>query len=116
MSKPKGQHGGKREGAGRKAGSRNTLGYGEVKALRSLRYRLKEGTPPEMAAAAGIALDRIVDVMMERVPPTAAPSVLKAATLLREEACGPIAQKHEVAGPEGGALVVKVVTLECEDA
>lgn len=116
MSKPpKGQHGGKRPNAGRKPGSGNSLGYGEVKALRALRHRVPEGMAPELAEVAGISLDRIVDVMMERVPPSAAPSVLKAATTLREEICGSVAQKVNVGGPDGGPLTVRVV-LEGDDA
>jgi len=43
-----------------------------------------------------MAMIRMVDVMMEGVIPGIAPSVLKAACVIREEICGPIVKKLEI--------------------
>ena len=58
--------------------------------------RIPPNTPPEHAALADVALSRMVDVMHEDVHPAMAPSVLKAACVVREEICGPIVKKVEV--------------------
>jgi hypothetical protein len=100
--------GGKRPGAGRPKGSSNALGYGEVTALRTLKHRIPEGTHAALSDVAGEAFEKIVAVMREEVGWQEAPSVLKAATLLRQEVCGPMASKHEVTGEGGGALVVEI--------
>ncbi|QSQ14060.1 hypothetical protein [Myxococcus landrumensis] len=54
------------------------------------------------------AFQRVVDVLEEQVYFQNAPSVLKAATIIREEICGPVAQKHEVAGKDGQALSITI--------
>jgi hypothetical protein len=100
--------GGARPGAGRPKGSHNALGYGEVQALRTLRHRVPEGTHPQLADVAGEALEKIVAVMREEVGWQESAGVLKAATLVRQEVCGPMTSKHEVTGEGGGALVVEV--------
>lgn len=110
----KGKHGGKREGAGRPAGSKNTLEYGEVKAVKAARLRVPEAATPEAAELADRAQQRIIDVMEDRVHYTSAPSVLKAATRLREEICGVLAQKQEISGADGGPVVIEVRKLAPE--
>lgn len=100
--------GGRRDGAGRASGSLNALGYGEVKAIKSTRLRLPESASPEEEHLAGRALQRLVDVMEERVSSFQSRAVLSAATRLREEICGPLAQKHEVAGKDGEALSIHI--------
>jgi hypothetical protein len=123
VSEPKRRHratgkrppGGSRPGAGRPQGSSNTLEYGEVRALKAVRLRVPTGATPELEHLAGRALERIVDVMEERVSSFQARAVLSAATRIREEACGPLAQKLEHSGPEGGALVVEVRSFAEEE-
>lgn len=79
-----------------------------MKALRVSRLRVPEGAPEAHGFLADTALGRIIDVMMEQVTGPDAGNVLKAATRIREEVCGPLAQKHEVAGEGGGPLVVEI--------
>jgi hypothetical protein len=62
-----------------------------------MRYRV----PPELedtdaGEMADEALETIVDVMRQRVHPLYAPTVLKAASMIREEVCGPVVKKFEV--------------------
>jgi hypothetical protein len=90
--------GGPRKGSGRPEGTPNTLEYGEVKAVKVSGLRIPEGTPEAHVELADRALEKIVDIMEGRVSYLSASHVLKAATRLREEVCGPIAQKHEVSG------------------
>ena len=111
----KGSHGGRREGAGRPEGSPNTLGYGEVRAVKACRLRLPKDASPEVEAVAERAFERIVAVMECDVHPDFAGHVLKAATRLREEACGPLAQKVEHAGEDGGPLRVVIQKLGPEE-
>ncbi len=106
MTRPK--HGGKRPGAGRKPGTQNALPKGFVVALKAMKHRLPEDASEEVKAVAARAFERLVDVMEERVPVMAAGHVLKAATLLREEVCGRVAQPLEHSGPAGGQLVIEV--------
>lgn len=107
--------GGARPGAGRPEGTINALPYGSVQALKGLRLRVPEGAAPEAAELADRAFARVVDVLEERVHFQQAGHVLKAATMVREEICGPMAQKHEVGGVDGGALVVEVRKYPKED-
>jgi len=58
--------------------------------------RIPPNTPPAHADLADFALERMVAVMCEQVHPSVAPSVLKAACVMREEICGPIVKKLEV--------------------
>lgn len=94
--------GGARANAGRKPGSKNALPLGAVSAVRALRLRVPEGTSPVAAELAGEAFERIVKVMREQVSSFQAGNVLKAATLVRQEVCGPVPTKVDV----GGALQV----------
>ena len=117
MDQPKRKHratgksapGGKRPGAGRPSGTRNTLDYGEVKALAATRLRVPANATPEAVRLADRALERIIHVMEEKVGHFQAGHVLKAATRLREEVCDPIAQKVQHAGADGGALEVRII-------
>lgn len=101
--------GGARPGAGRPEGTTNALPIGYVKALKGLRHRVPEGTPEALADVADTAMDRLVDVMMERVEDAQlASQVLKAATSLRAEICGPPTQRHEVSGKDGQGLSISI--------
>lgn len=106
--KPKGQHGGRRERAGRPVGSRNALPLNAVQAIRALRYRVPAGTPEPLAEVAGEAFERVVAVMRGEVLPDVAATVLKAATVVRHEVCGPLAQKLEHTGKDGEPLQVSI--------
>lgn len=100
--------GGARPGAGRPEGSGNALPYGTVQAIKALNLRVPEGASDAAKDLANRALERVVDVLEEGVDFRQAGSVLKAATMIREEICGQVAQKHEVAGKDGAALVIEV--------
>ena len=89
------EHGGRREGAGRPPGSRNTLPYGAVQALRAQRLRVPADATPEEAEAAGYAFARVMDVLAGKVRSDKAATVLKAAVFVREVICGPITRKVE---------------------
>jgi len=109
--------GGHRPGAGRPEGTFNALPPGYVQALKGLKHRVPEGTPEPLADVAGTALDRLVDVMMERVEdPQLAAQVLKASTLIRAEICGPPTQRMEHTGANGESLVVEVRKYPKADA
>lgn len=92
--------GGRRLGAGRRQGAPNSLAYGEVKAICVANLRVPEGAAPEAAALADRAQQRLIDVMEEGVGAFQASHVLKAATRIREEICGPLAQKLDVSGTQ----------------
>lgn len=109
--------GGKRPGAGRPAGSKNTLPLGAVSAIRALRHRVPADAPKELADVAGEAFDAVVEVMRgEFRDSTVASTRLRAAAMVREEVCGPMAQKLEHTGKDGGPLVVEVVEYLDEPA
>lgn len=107
LEKPR--HGGKRQGAGRKEGSKNALPAGTVKAIKAARLRVPDDASPEAGELAGRALERIIDVMEDRVG-FGGFAVLSAARAIREEVCGPVKQKVEHTGADGGPLTIKVVT------
>jgi hypothetical protein len=67
-----------------------------------------DGASQESVELADRAQQRIIDVMEERVGQFNASFVLKAATRLREEICGPLATKVEHAGHDGGPLQVSI--------
>lgn len=90
--------GGKRPGAGRPPGSKNALPQGFVKAVKVAKLRVPEDASPELADLADACQERIIDVMLEKVSPFSAFSVLTAARSLREEICGKVAEKHEHSG------------------
>lgn len=100
--------GGKRQGAGRPKGVKNALPQGAVSAIRALRHRIPEGTPAELADAAGEALETVAEVMRGTVK-KGARDRLTAAAMLREEICGPVPKKHELTGKGGAPLIVEVI-------
>lgn len=88
-------NGGKRAGAGRPAGSKNTHPLGTVRALKALGLRIPEGATEEQREYALHTESRIIAVMQGEVEPSIALAVLKAASTLREEQLGPVKQKVE---------------------
>jgi hypothetical protein len=111
LSEQRRQRGGKRPGAGRPAGSKNALGYGEVKALKAAGLRVPEKAPEAHRELADEALGAMIDVMRGDVSYLQAPAVLKAATAIRAEICGPVPTKLEHTGADGEPLTVKVLTV-----
>lgn len=97
---------------GRPPGAKSALGYGEVKAIKAAGLRVPDKAPQEHRELADEALERICDVMRGKVSYLDAGGVLKSAVHLRSEICGPVAQKVEASGPDGGPLeiVIKTVT------
>lgn len=79
-----------------------------MRAIKACKLRLPATATPEIEAVAERAFERLVDVMECKVHYTDAPHVLKAATRLREEACGPLAQKVEHTGKDGADLVFNI--------
>lgn len=90
--------GGARPGAGRPAGAKNALPQGSVKAIKAANLRVPKDASPAEREAANHALERIVDVMDERVSSFQAFAVLQAARIVREDICGKVAEKHEHSG------------------
>jgi hypothetical protein len=99
--------GGKRPGAGRPKNSDLTYAFpdGFVQATKIMKKPVPEvpaghRVPKEVSAlardAADYAFQRYIDVAAGRVRADRASSVLKAATEIRKEVCGPIAQKVAV--------------------
>lgn len=107
--------GGTRDRAGRPTGSTNALELGEVRGVKALGLRVPEGAAPDVRALADRAQQRIIDVMEGDVEPFAASTILKAATHLREETCGPIAKQVNLAGANGEQLTINVVSLDTDD-
>ncbi len=113
--KPKRKHratgrkapGGRRPGAGRPNGTKNALPLGAVSAIRSLKLRVPQGAPHEVAELAGEALETVVDVMRGKAG-RGAFFRLMAAKELRLETCGPHPTRLEHGGLGGGPIVVKV--------
>jgi hypothetical protein len=89
-------------------GSTNTLPLGEVRAVKAAGLRVPENATPEQRELADRTQQRIIDVMEERVHFQMATPVLKAATTLREEVCGKVADKHELTGKDGERLQVSI--------
>lgn len=102
--------GGRREGAGRPVGtgSPHVLGHGERAAVRAAGLRVPRDAPDSHRELADDALGLLVSVMNGEVHFSEAPARLKAATRIREEICGPLAQKVEHTGAEGGPLVIEI--------
>lgn len=113
--KPKRKHratggkppGGARAGAGRPVGATNALEMGAVNAIQTFRHRVPESASREAAAVADEAMGAIIQVMRGEVM-FGATDRLRAATMVRQEVCGPIAQKVEHGGPDGGPLQVSI--------
>lgn len=99
-------HGGKRAGAGRPVGtgSPHVLGHGERAAVKAAGLRVPKDAPESYRELADEALGTLVDVMRGGVHFTEAGPRLKAATRIREEVCGPLAQKVEHSGKDGAPL------------
>ena len=118
MDQPKRKHvatgkkppGGARPGAGRPKGA-NLLEYGESSAIRAMKLRVPEDAPEEYAQLAGEALETLVKVMRGEVHSEDAPHRRNAARDIREEICKPIPKAVAVTDAQGGAFVVKVVSL-----
>lgn len=66
--------------------------------VKTIRHRVPEDAPAEVKTLADRALARMEDVLEERVGHQQAPSVLKAAALIREEVCGPVHRDINVKG------------------
>ena len=109
-------HGGKRAGAGRPAGAYNSLPYGAVRALKAAALRVPAGASAEVAEVAGYALERMVDVLAGKVSAAKAGTVLKAATSVREELCGPIEKRLQVQGAVSLNVVNPYATAPEESA
>lgn len=108
MAERASKRGGKRSGAGRPKGSKNTLNYGEVAAIAAAKLRPPPSeAPPEVHQLAARALERITDVMEEKVWERQGRNVLAAATRIREEACGPLTQKVEHSADSSFAELLK---------
>ena len=112
MSEGKGKRGGKRPGAGRPPGSTNSLPLGAVQAVKAAGLRVPEAATPEQRELADEALGTVVEVMRGQVHYMDAPARLKAATVIRQEICGPVPTKLEHTGADGEPLTVRVVTLD----
>lgn len=104
--------GGKRVGAGRPPGIRAPLGIRPARL--ALKLRILEGTPGPQAELAEEAFDRIVAVMRGQVEFDLASTTLKAATHVRAEICGPLPQKLEHAGRDGGAISIEIIRTVSE--
>ena len=74
------------------------------------RFRLPDSASPEAAALSDRALQRIEDVLEERVHPSAAPGVLKAAGMIRDEFCGPIPKDINLKGHLSLQDIVRAAT------
>jgi hypothetical protein len=96
--------GGKRTGAGRPKGSKDELRRGELSALNALQYRIPEGTSEADIRLADEARDTILKVMRGEVHHSMAFPRLKAATYIREEICGTLAQRLQLGGEGGDAI------------
>lgn len=103
----RGRHGGRRPGAGRPKGVREVLPRGAVKAIKALRHRVPEGTAAPLAEVADEAFAAVVAVMRKPATPGAF-ARLQAAAAIREEVCGPVPKKHELAGPGGAPIPVSI--------
>lgn len=89
------------------------LPRGAVTAVRASNWRIPDDAPEEARQLAQQALERIADVMHGRVPIERQAAVLKAATDLRAEVCGPPAQRLEVKGKMGlMALLTAAAAIE----
>lgn len=88
-------------GPGRAPGQKDPLPRGTVRALKTAHWRVPKDVPSDLGDVADHAFERIVDVLNEKVYHKSAGHVLNAARMVREEVCGPIAQKIAVSGVDG---------------
>lgn len=98
--------GGARPGAGRPK-QPAALEYGESQAIKSLRWKVPEGTPEIIADAADEMFWRIV-LVARGTPTPDASNVLRAAFRVRDEVCGQPTQKAELSGANGEALTIQI--------
>lgn len=105
-------HGGKRSGAGRPLGARGVLPRGAVKAIKSLRHRVPPTASAEAGQLADEAFAQVVAIM--RKPGRSATVQLAAATVVRDEICGPVPRKSEISGPGGEPLTVTIKSYKRE--
>lgn len=82
-------------GPGRPVGTSNALPTGMVSAIKGLRYRVPPDMPEPLAEVADDALQTVIDVMNGKVL-RGSLARLGAARTLRDEVCGPLAQKLDV--------------------
>lgn len=112
--------GGERPGAGRPEGTQNVLEYGEVRAVKAAGLRLPKNVTAEHAALADEALETIVSIMRGKVKvnfeelaegfrPVPVELQSRMAIRVREEICGPLAQKIQHTGANDGALEIHIV-------
>lgn len=99
--KPKAK-GGARPGAGRKPGTRN----GEVRAIKAAGLRVPASASQAEREIADEALQTVYAVMKK--PGRGAGYQLQAASMLREEICGPVPKKHEHTGADGKPLSITI--------
>jgi hypothetical protein len=87
---------------GRPPGSVNVLPLGAVKALGTAGYRVRKDIDARLrqdaSDVAGYALDRMVQVVAGTIHSRKGPTILKAATALREEMCEPLVKEVKVGG------------------
>lgn len=100
--------GGARKGAGRPVGVVEALERGEVAAIRALNLRVPPGADPVAAAVANEAFGTLVDIMRGLVRGPDAALRRSSAKDIREEICGPVAQKVNLADANGEKLTVAV--------
>jgi hypothetical protein len=109
---PKGRHGGRRPGAGRPRGSRNTLPLGAVQVLDAARVakrRLGKDPDPDDLKALELVFKRVGDVLFEDVDYRQAGHVLKAGAMVADALAGPIAQKVEHGGSVEVTKIERVI-------
>ena len=93
--KPRKRRTDKHAGPGRPQGSKGVLPKGAVGAVLSLRHRVPGSLPEAIAEIADEAFQTVVDVMRGRIHHETT-ARLNAARYVRDECCGPIAQKLDL--------------------
>lgn len=89
------------------------LTKGSVSAIKGLRWRVPECAPEVLADAADEAFETVVEVMRGNVRKGQSMPRLAAARVVREEVCGPLAQRHEHTGVDGKPIeIVDLAALE----
>ena len=107
--KPNGRpNGGRREGAGRPAGSKNALALGEVRAIKAAGLRVPEAATQEQRELADEMLGVITEVARGKTSFKQAPHRFRAAAHIREEICGTMKQKIEVSASDSFAETLRL--------
>lgn len=107
-------NGGRRPGAGRKPGTPNVLPTGTVAALDAARIaqkRLGKDADPADLAVLQHVYSRVADVLAEKVDFRQAGHVLKGSAMVADAVAGPIVQKVQASGADGGPLTVLIRDL-----